>query len=557
MNLKILRSRKVIEGVDRAPHRSLFKALGLTDEDLSKPLIAVVNSWNEVVPGHVHLDKIAEAVKNGVRTAGGTPLEFNTIAICDGIAMGHEGMRTPLPSREIIAASIELMIQAHMFDAMVLISSCDKIVPGMLMAACRLDIPSIMVTGGCMLPGVYKGKEIALSQVFEAVAKVKSGEMSEEDLKLLEESACPGPGSCAGMYTANTMACIVEALGMSLPGCGACPAVYAEKLRIAEESGKQIIKLLEKEITPSKIITEKSMENAVRVDMALGGSTNTILHLTAVAHELGINLTLEKFDELGRSTPHICNMNPSGPHYLKDLYHAGGVPAVMKELKPLLNLDVLTVTGKTLRENLKNVYVLNREVIRPLNNPYHKEGGIAILFGSLAPEGAVVKQSAVDPSMQKFKGEARVFNNEEDAVNAILNNEIERGQIIVIRYEGPKGGPGMREMLSATSALVGVGLDKSVALITDGRFSGATRGPAIGHVSPEAMDGGPIAIVEDGDIISINIPERRLDLNISEDIVKERLERWRPPEPRVEKGYLHLYSKITESASRGAIWKKL
>ncbi len=555
--MKKFRSVIVREGVEKAPHRSLFKAVGLSEEDLNKPLIAVVNSWNEIVPGHIHLDKIASFVKKGIKEAGGTPLEFNTIAICDGIAMGHKGMLYSLPSRELIAASVESMIQAHMFDAMVLIASCDKILPGMMMAAARINIPTVFVTGGNMLPGIYKGEKVGVSSVFEAVSLVKAGKMSLNEIKELESFACPGAGSCSGMYTANTVSCLIEALGMSLPYCGATPAVNALKYRLAEESGRKVVELLERNIKPSDILTDEAFENAVRVDMALGGSTNSVLHLMAIAHETGVKLPLEKFDELSRETPHLCNMNPAGPYFLSDLFEAGGVPALMKELKPLLNLNVLTVTGKTLKENIEKAKVLNRGVIKPLNNPLHKEGGIAILKGNLAPEGAVVKQSAVDASMLKFVGEAKVFNSEEEAVEAVLNKKVESGQVVVIRFEGPKGGPGMREMLTVTSAIVGMGLSKSVALITDGRFSGATRGPAIGHVSPEAAEGGPIALVEDGDKIKIDIPKRTLTLAVEEKVLKERLNGWKPPKPKVRRGYLYWYSKIAGSASKGAIWKKI
>ncbi len=553
--MKKLRSDKVKKGIERLPHRALFKAAGLTDSDLEKPLIAVANSWNEIIPGHVHLDKLAEAVKQGVREGGGTPLEFNTIGICDGIAMGHEGMRTPLPSREIIAASVELMIEAHQFDAMVAIAACDKIEPGMVMAALRLNVPTIFVTGGCMLAGEWKGRRLGINHLFEAISKAKKGEISEEDLKGLEDYGLPGPGSCAGLYTANTMAILIEALGLSLPGAGTAPAVSAERVRIARESGKQIMYLLEHDIKPRDIVTYEAVENAIRVDMALGGSTNSVLHLMAIAHEAGVKLSLEDFDEISKTTPVLAKINPAGPYFVEDLHRAGGVLAVMKELEPLLNLDVLTVTGKTLKELLKDVKVRDREIIRSRDNPYSKEGGIAILWGSLAPEGAVVKQSAVAPEMLKFEGEAIVFDREEDAVKAILDGKIKEGQVIVIRYEGPKGGPGMREMLAATSAITGAGLEKSVALITDGRFSGATRGPCIGHVSPEAAEGGPIALVKNGDIILIDIPNRRLDLKVPPEELEERKKHWKPPEPKVKTGYLRLYSSIAESASKGAVWK--
>ena len=551
----MLKSVNVKVGIEKAPHRSLFKALGLNDKDLSKPLIAVVNSWNEVVPGHVHLNRIAEAVKQGVKEAGGTPLEFNTIAICDGIAMGHEGMRNPLPSRDLIADSVELMINAHCFDAMVCICSCDKIIPGMLMAACRLDIPAIFVTGGPMLPGNFKGEKIGLSNIFEAISAFKSGKISLEDFKLIENCCCPTVGSCSGMYTANTMQCLTEALGLSLPYSATTPAIYAEKLRIARDSGRMIISLLEKKITARKIVNRYSIENAIMVDMALGGSTNTVLHLIAIANEAEVELPIEKFDEISRKTPCLTSINPAGKHFVLDLHEAGGIPAIMKELSKNLHLKCLTVTGKTVGENIKNAKVLRRDVIKSVENPVYPEGGIAILKGSLAPEGAVVKQSAIHPSMLKFKGKAKVFNCEEDAVKAMIDGEIKEGSTIVIRYEGPKGGPGMREMLAATSTLRGLGLEFNVALITDGRFSGATAGPCIGHVSPEAAEGGPIAIVEDEDEIEIDIPARKLNLNISAKEVKKRLEEWVPPKPKVTKGYLYRYSKLVSSASKGATLK--
>ncbi len=551
----MLKSVNVKVGIEKAPHRSLFKALGLNDKDLSKPLIAVVNSWNEVVPGHIHLNRIAEAVKQGVKEAGGTPLEFNTIAICDGIAMGHEGMRNPLPSRDLIADSVELMINAHCFDAMVCICSCDKIIPGMLMAACRLDIPAIFVTGGPMLPGNFKGEKIGLSNIFEAISAFKSGKISLEDFKLIENCCCPTVGSCSGMYTANTMQCLTEALGLSLPYSATTPAIYAEKLRIARESGRMIISLLEKKITARKIVNRYSIENAIMVDMALGGSTNTVLHLIAIANEAEVELPIEKFDEISRKTPCLTSINPAGKHFVLDLHEAGGIPAIMKELSKNLHLKCLTVTGKTVGENIKNAKVLRRDVIKSVENPVYPEGGIAILKGSLAPEGAVVKQSAIHPSMLKFKGKAKVFNCEEDAVKAMIDGEIKEGSTIVIRYEGPKGGPGMREMLAATSTLRGLGLEFNVALITDGRFSGATAGPCIGHVSPEAAEGGPIAIVEDEDEIEIDIPARKLNLNISAKEVKKRLEEWVPPKPKVTKGYLYRYSKLVSSASKGATLK--
>ncbi|WP_309492069.1 dihydroxy-acid dehydratase [Candidatus Hecatella orcuttiae] len=548
-----LRSRKVVEGIERAAHRALFKAVGLMDEDLEKPLVAIANSWTEVVPGHQHLKGLAEAVKKGVVAAGGTPLEFNTIAICDGIAMGHEGMRNSLPSREIIADSLELAVNAHGFDALVCISSCDKIVPGMLMAMCRLNLPAIFVSGGAMLPGWYEGRSLSYSEMFESVSAAKAGAISEKILREMEACACPGPGSCAGMYTANTMQCLTEALGLTLPYGGTALAVSAERYRIAEEAGRQVMMLLQKDIVPRKIVTRKSLENAIMVDMALGGSTNTVLHLMAVAREAGLPLALDTFDRLSRKTPHLCDLNPAGPYYVKDLHEAGGIPAVMKELAPLLHLDCLTVTGRTVKENLKKARTRRRDVIRPLNRPVHREGGIAILKGNLAPEGAVVKQSAVVAEMLRWKGRAKVYDSEEDALTAILTGRIPPSSAVVIRYEGPKGGPGMREMLAATTAIKGMGLQSSVALLTDGRFSGATTGPCIGHISPEAAQGGPIAVIHDGDLIIIDIPRRRLEVRLKAGELKRRLKAWKPPKPKVAGGYLLRYSKMVGSAAEGAV----
>jgi len=550
-----LRSRKVYGGIEGYMARTLLKACGFTDEELSRPLVAVVNSWTNIVPGHVHLDKVAEAVEAGVRMAGGTPLQFHTIAVCDGIAMGHEGMRYPLPSRDIIAASIEIMVEAHKLDGMVLIGSCDKIVPGMLMAAGHLGIPAIVVNGGPMLPGYFRGQKYTgakgLELMFLAMWLNPSEQMMKETMEL-SEHICPGAGSCQGMYTANTMGCITEALGMSLPGSATIPAVDARRLRVAKQSGIQIVKLIEEDVRPHDIMVYEAFENAIRVDMALGGSTNTVLHLPAIASQLGIELPLKLLDKLSRETPHICNMDPAGPYTVKELDEAGGIPAVLKELGDNIHQDVLTVTGKTLGENVKDAVVLNSEVVRPKDDPVHKEGGIAILKGTLAPEGAVVKQSAVDPKMLKFEGPAKVFDSEEDALEAIMKGKINPGEAIVIRYEGPKGGPGMREMLKPTAALIGTGLGSEVALVTDGRFSGATRGPCVGHVTPEAMNGGPIAVVKDGDIISIDMPNRRLDLKIPEEKLQERLKQWRTPEPKVKKGILAAYSKIVKPTSKGA-----
>jgi len=525
-----------------------MKAVGLTDKEIDRPLIAVVNSWNEIVPGHIHLRSIADAVKAGIRMKGGTPIEFHTIGICDGIAMGHVGMRFSLPSRDLIADSIELMVQAHQFDGMVLISSCDKIVPGHLMAAARLNIPSIVVTGGPMLPGFLDGHDVDVIDVFEAVGEYEKGKITLEKLKLLENSACPGAGSCAGCFTANTMACITEALGLSLPGCASAHAVHAKKIRIAKESGMQIMELVERNITPSKILTMKAFENAIRVNVAIGGSTNTVLHVPAIARELDLEIKIDLFDEISRETPHLCDMRPGGPYTMWDLEKAGGIPGVLKQLEPLLNLDVMTVSGKLLRDLIKSYKVLDEEIIRPLNSPVHKEGAIAILKGNLAPNGCVIKQSAVNKDKLFHRGPAKVYNSEAEAINALKNNEVVAGDVVIIRYEGPKGGPGMPEMLAPTAMLVGMGLDKDVSLITDGRFSGGTRGLCIGHVSPEAADGGVIAVVENGDIITIDIPNRKIEVELSEDEIKKRLAKWKPPAPKFKKGYLKKFSQMYEES---------
>jgi len=490
-----LRSDAVKVGVERAPHRALLKALGISDSDLTKPFIGVVNSYTNIVPGHAHLNQVAEAVKAGVISAGGVPFEFNTIGICDGIAMGHSGMRYSLPSRELIADSVEVMVQAHRFDGIVLISTCDKITPGMLMAAARLNIPAIMVTGGPMLSGVYKGKKVGTDSMFEAIGKVAAGKMTEEELKCLEDVACPTCGSCNGMFTANTMACVTEALGMSLPGCATPVAVSAERLRIAKATGERVIGLVKEDLKPRDILSSDSFENAVMVDMALGGSTNTVLHVTAIANEAEVDLPLSTFDKLSRRVPHLCSMIPSGPYDMQDLDEAGGIPAVMKELREALHLNVVTVTGKKVKENIASAVVLNPEVIRPLDNPVHKQGGIAVLTGNLAPDGAVVKAAGISANMMVHQGPAKTFDSEEASMKAIMNKKIQKGDVVVIRYEGPKGGPGMREMLSPTATIAGMGLSESVALITDGRFSGATRGPCIGHICPEAAVGGPIAML--------------------------------------------------------------
>lgn len=547
-------SDRVKKGLERAPHRSLFKALGFTDEELKKPLIGIANSFNEIVPGHVHLRQIVEAVKAGIREKGGVPVEFGVIGVCDGIAMNHEGMKYSLPSREIIADSIEIMSMAHAFDGLVLVTSCDKITPGMLMAMFRLDIPSIIIAGGPMLIGNYKGKRANLISVFEGIGKVKAKELTEEELRELETVACPTCGSCAGMFTANSMNCLSEAIGLALPGNGTIPAVFADRIRLAKETGRKIVDLIKKNLTPKKLITKRSFENAIAVDMALGCSTNTVLHLLAIAKEAGINISLKTFDEISKKTPVLAKLIPAGEHGVVDLHFAGGIPAVMKELSKLgiINLEVKTVTGKTLRENLEGVEVLNHEVIRPVEDPYYREGGIAILYGTLAPEGAVVKTSAIVPKMLKHSGPAKVFNSEEDAYKAILERKIKAGDVVVIRYEGPKGGPGMREMLSPTSAIIGMGLGDSVALITDGRFSGGTQGACIGHVSPEAAEGGPIALVEDGDIIEIDIPQRRLDLKVSEKELEKRRKKWKPLKKEL-KGILKKYYNLVQSGAKGAI----
>ncbi len=553
-----MRSDQMKKGIERAPHRSLFKAIGYTNEELNKPIIGIANSWNELIPGHIHLRKISEAVKAGVRAAGGTPMEFNTIGLCDGIAMGHKGMKYSLPSRELIADTIEVMATAYPFDGLVLIADCDKIVPGMMMAMLRLNIPALYVSGGPMLSVDYKGHYIDLITAFEGIGEVKLGKMNEEELEKIEEKACPGCGSCSGMFTANSMNCLSEVLGLALPGNGTIPAPYAERVRLAKHAGMKIMELVEKDIKPRDIISLESFKNAIAVDMALGASTNTVLHLPAIANEAGIELKLEYFNEMSEKVPHLCNMSPAGPHHLQDLDSAGGIPAVMKELTKLgvINEDLLTVTARTVGENIKDARIIKKDVIRSVDNPYHKKGGLAILYGTLAPDGAVVKQSAVDESMLVHSGPARVFNSEEEAISAIYGKKINKGDVIVIRYEGPKGGPGMREMLSPTSAVVGMGLDKDVALITDGRFSGGTRGAAIGHISPEAAEGGPIGLIEEGDIIEINIPEHRIDLKVDEKELEKRKEKFKPLEPKIKEGYVYRYSQMVTSASTGAVFKK-
>ncbi len=546
------------KGLERAPHRSLLKAIGYTNEEISRPLIGVGHAHNEIIPGHVHLDRILEAVKTGIRMAGGTPISFGTIGVCDGIAMNHQGMKYSLASREIIADSVEIMAQAHPFDAMVLIPNCDKVTPGMLMAMLRVNIPALMVSGGPMLTGRFKGKDVHLVSVFEGVGQVKAKTMSEEDLNELEDAACPGCGSCAGMFTANSMNCLAEAIGLALPGNGTIPAVAAARIRLAKEAGMAVMNLLEQNIQPRDIATAAAFENAMAVDMALGCSTNTVLHVPALAKEAEVELPLTRFNEVSRKTPHVCSLIPGGPHSLQQLDEAGGVPAVMKELLATedgLNLGVMTATGKTLEDNLAKAEVRDREIIRPVNAPYHKEGGIAILYGNLAPDGGVVKQSAVAPEMLVHSGPARVYNSEEEAQKAILGNQIKSGDVIVIRYCGPRGGPGMPEMLSPTSAVIGLGLGGSVALITDGRFSGGTQGACIGHVSPEAADGGPIALVHEGDTISVDIPNRSITLEVAEDELSKRRAAWQPPAPKITTGYVARYAKQVTSGSTGAVLK--
>ena len=550
-----MRSDSVMKGTSQAPHRSLFNALGFTEEERNRPLIGIVSSYNEIVPGHMNLDKIAEAVKLGVAMAGGTPVVFPAIAVCDGIAMGHIGMKYSLVTRDLIADSTECMAMAHGFDGLVCIPNCDKNVPGLLMAAARLNIPTIFVSGGPMLAGHVNGKKRSLSSMFEAVGSVAAGTMSMEELCEYEEKVCPTCGSCSGMYTANSMNCLTEAIGMGLRGNGTIPAVYSERIRLAKHAGMKIMELVEKNIKPRDIMTAEAFRNALIVDMALGCSTNTMLHLPAIAHEAGVELNLDMANELSAITPNLCHLAPAGPTYMEDLNEAGGVYAVMKELskKNLLNLDLLTVTGKTVGENIRDAYNKNPEVIRPVENPYSQTGGIAVLKGNLAPDSGVVKRSAVVPEMMVHEGPARVFDCEEDAIEAIRGGKIVAGDVVVIRYEGPKGGPGMREMLNPTSAIAGMGLGSSVALITDGRFSGASRGASIGHVSPEAAVGGPIALVKEGDIISINIPENTLNVKISDEEMAKRRAEWQPREPKVTTGYLARYHELVTSGNRGAI----
>jgi len=553
-----MKSDQAKQGVEKAPHRSLFKALGLTDEELHRPLIGIVNSANEIVPGHINLDKIGEAVKKGVYMAGGTPVEFHTIGVCDGIAMNHIGMKYSLGSRELIADSVEIMATAHAFDALVFIPNCDKVVPGMLMAAARLNLPAIFISGGPMLAGLVKGKKVSVTQVFEGVGAAVAGKITAEELYALEDNACPTCGSCAGMFTANSMNCLTEALGMGLPGNGTIPAIYSERIRLAKQAGVKIMELLEKNIRPSDIMTYDAFINAIRIDMAIGCSTNSVLHLLAIAKEAGIDINIDIFNEISATTPHLCKLSPAGEHHIEDLYAAGGIQALFNELDKigLINRDCITVTGNNVAKNIQNQNVQDYTVIRPVDDPHSKTGGLAILFGNLAPEGAVVKKSAVADEMMVHEGPARVFDSEEDAVKAILAKQIVSGDVVVIRYEGPKGGPGMREMLTPTSTIAGMGLDKEVALITDGRFSGATRGASIGHVSPEAAAAGPISLIQEGDLIRIDIPACKLDLLLDDRILEERRQNWKEPELKIKTGYMKRYAEMVQSANKGAILKQ-
>ena len=550
-----MRSDAVKKGMQQAPHRSLFNALGLTEEEMNRPLVGIVSSYNEIVPGHMNLDKIVQAVKMGVAMAGGTPIMFPAIAVCDGIAMGHTGMKYSLVTRDLIADSTEAMAMAHQFDALVMVPNCDKNVPGLLMAAARVNVPTVFVSGGPMLAGHVKGQKRSLSSMFEAVGSYAAGTMTEEDVKEFEAKVCPTCGSCSGMYTANSMNCLTEVLGMGLQGNGTTPAVYSERIKLAKKAGMQVMEMLRRDIRPRDIMTKEAFLNALTVDMALGCSTNSMLHLPAIAHEAGVELDMELANEISAKTPNLCHLAPAGPTYIEDLNEAGGVYAVMNELnkKHLLNLDCMTVTGKTVGENIEKCYNKNPEVIRPVENPYSQTGGLAILKGNLAPDTGVVKRSAVAPEMLVHEGPARVFDCEEDAIAAIKGGKIVAGDVVVIRYEGPKGGPGMREMLNPTSAIAGMGLGSSVALITDGRFSGASRGASIGHVSPEAAVGGPIALVEEGDIIKINIPENSLNVDISDEEMAARRAKWQPRQPKVTTGYLARYAHLVTSGNRGAI----
>ncbi len=555
-----MRSDTAKKGIARAPHRSLMKAVGFTDQEIQRPLVGIANSANELIPGHMHLDTIVKAVKAGITMAGGTPMEFSTIGVCDGIAMNHKGMHYSLASRELIADSIEVTATAHPFDAIVMVPNCDKIVPGMIMAAARLNIPAIIMSGGPMLPGIAPGggsKKIDLISVFEAVGAVSNGTMTESELTRIENAACPTCGSCAGMFTANSMNCLTEAIGLGLPGNGTIPAPMSERIRLAKQAGMRVMELYNNDITPLKILTPEAFRNALAVDMALGCSTNTVLHLKAIAHEAGVDINLDLINEISQQTPHLCSLSPGGKDHLVDLNRAGGVPAVMRQLMDagLVNGECITVTGQTVKDNLAAASVKDQDVIRSMDTPYHAQGGLAVLFGNIAPEGCVVKQSAVKPEMLRHQGPARVFHSEEAATEAILSNTIQKGDVIVILYEGPAGGPGMREMLTPTSAIAGMGLDADVALITDGRFSGGTKGASIGHVSPEAMEGGTLAAVTEGDMIKIDIPAKCIELMVDQETITQRLSTWKRPEPKIKTGYLARYARQVTSAGNGAVFK--
>ena len=553
-----MRSDQMKSGIARIPHRSLFKALGLTDEEIRRPMIGIVNAQNDIIPGHLHLNDVAEAVKAGVRMAGGTPFEFPAIGVCDGIAMGHDGMKYSLISREHIADSVEIMAMAHPFDALVFVPNCDKIVPGMLMAALRLNIPSIFISGGPMMPGYYNGKKMTVTNAFEAVGAAGANKMGAKEIQEIEDYSCPGCGSCAGMFTANSMNCMTEVIGLGLPGHGTIPAVNAARIRLAKEAGMKVMELLEKNIRPRDIVTPDSLNNALTADMALGCSTNTVLHLPAIAHAAGISISLERINEISKATPHLVKLSPAGADCLVDLWQAGGLPAVLKELDEygLLRTNCMTVTAKTVAENIKDSKVVDPTVIRTRENAYSPDGGLAILWGNLAPDGSVVKKGAVLPEMMVHSGPARVYNSEEECMEAIMAGKVVAGDVVVVRYEGPKGGPGMREMLTPTSAIAGMGLDNSVALITDGRFSGASRGASIGHISPEAAAGGLIGLIEEGDIISIDIPKNKLELLVDEKTIAERKAKFVPLEKPVPNGYLKRYRKLVTSANTGAIFEE-
>lgn len=550
-----MRSDRAKGGPQRAPHRSLFYAMGYTRRELEQPFIGIANAFNEVIPGHAHLDKVTQAVKAGIYMAGGTPMTFGVIGVCDGIAMNHVGMKYSLASRELIADSVEVMAEAHAFDGLVMVTNCDKITPGMLMAAARLDIPSIIVSGGPMLAGRNRGECLDVVTMFGKVPQAVAGEISSDELLEMEQCACPGVGSCSGMFTANTMNCLTEALGIGMPGNGTIPAVYADRMRLAKEAGFRAVELVKEELTPRRIFTEKAFRNAIAVDMALGGSTNTVLHLVAIAAEAGVDLSLGLFNEISARVPHVCKISPASDQHIEDLYFAGGVQAIMKQLDDagLIESDAVTVTGHSVAENCASAEVRDPDVIRPLEDPYGKTGGLAMLYGNLAPEGAVVKEAAVASEMLEHTGPARIFDSEPDAADAIINRRIEHGDVVVIRYEGPKGGPGMQEMLTPTAAIRGIGMERDVALITDGRFSGGTTGAAIGHISPEAMQGGPIGLIKDGDIIEIDIPARKLNVQLTDGELEQRRAEWTPPEPKITHGYLARYARSVTSGSRGAV----